>query len=164
MKDRPNTFEDILTPEFAGGVVRRLTRRTGTPLFDDDLIQEALLRGLLAFRRIPDIRYPRAFLTKVIRDTVIDHWRRRRFAGEQLTEDQHNVQPTVEDDIDRRRRLARLGSALSLLATQDREIIEMFYLREASIAEIADEFKRSRSSVKMTLLRSRRALQRLLDI
>jgi len=164
MKDRPNTFEEILTPEFARGVMGRLTRRTGTPVFDEDLIQEALLRGLLAFRRIPDIRYPRAFLTKIIRDLVIDDWRHGRYTRESLSEDQGSILPTVESDIDRQRRFTQLGRALSLLATHDREIIEMYYLHEASIAEIADTFNRSRSAVKMILLRSRRVLRGLLNI
>jgi RNA polymerase sigma factor (sigma-70 family) len=163
MKNRP-TFEDVLTPEFAGWLIRKLTCRTGTPLFDDDLAQEALLRGLLAFRRVPDVNHPRAFFAKIVRDTVIDRWRHKHFAEQPLTEDQGKVQPAVEHDIDRRRTLTRLGNALSLLSTHDREIVEMFYFQDASIAQVADEFKRSRSAVKMTLLRSRRTLQRLMNI
>ena len=57
-------------------MVRAATQKTGAPLHDDDLEQEASLRAVEAFRR-RDVKHPRAFLMKIIHDTVSDHWRRR---------------------------------------------------------------------------------------
>src|SRR5205823_2558591 len=96
--------------------------------------------------------------------TVIDQWRRKRL--EVPIDDEHHFtsRPNLEEKIDRQRVLRRLGHAISRLATRDREIVEMFYLKELSVPAIADRFKLSQSAVKMILLRSRRTLHRLLSI
>lgn len=162
MENRPDVIEDVLTPQFARRLVRRMYRQLGTEtLVPDDILQEALLRGILAFRRIPDIRFPRALFGKIVRDTVISSWRKRRYE-EPLTDMSGNCRPVMEESIDRSRRFERLGQALTLLAFQDREIVEMFYLNESSIPEIANRFHRSEGAIKMVLLRSRRTLRRLL--
>ena len=59
-------------------LVRIATQRTGRPLHDEDLEQDATLKAVEAFRKQFDVRYPRAFLRKIVGDTVRDHWRRRR--------------------------------------------------------------------------------------
>src|SRR6266576_3214897 len=77
MNDQAERFEDVLTIEYAGALVRMFTARTGSLVFDEDLIQEVLLRGVIAWRRNQEIQHPRAFFGKIARDTVRDHWRRR---------------------------------------------------------------------------------------
>src|SRR5207244_3753245 len=64
-----NTERDMFASRSSFGEIGDVIRR---------LIQEALLRGLIAQRRIEDIRHPSAFFTKVIRDTVIDYCRHKR--------------------------------------------------------------------------------------
>jgi DNA-directed RNA polymerase specialized sigma24 family protein len=74
MKNRPESFEDVLNIEYAGTLVRKITWHTGSAVYDEDLIQEVLLRGVIAWRRRKDIQYPRAFFGKIARDTISDHW------------------------------------------------------------------------------------------
>ena len=61
-------------------MVRIATQRTGAVVHDEDLEQEAMLKAVEAFRRQAHVRHPRAFLMKIVRDAVRDHWRRRRRA------------------------------------------------------------------------------------
>src|SRR5687767_1062351 len=102
MKERPNSFQDILTSELAGAVIRGLMRRTGSPLFDEDLEQEALLRILQATRRVGQIQYPKAFAVKIVQNTVQDYWRkRRRFENlESIPEKILSYRPAFEVQID----------------------------------------------------------------
>lgn len=163
MDNRPNVIEVVLTPQYARHLIRRISLQTGigsVPL-DEDLLQEALLRGVRAFRRIPDIRFPRALFRKIVRDTIVSSLRKKRF-DEPLTEMSCTDQTAIEEHIDRCRRFERLNQALTALAAQDREIIEMFHLKERPIAEIATRFHRSEGAMRMVLLRSRRTLRRLL--
>jgi RNA polymerase sigma-70 factor (ECF subfamily) len=153
------------SPADIRAIVRMVTRRTGAPVHDEDLEQEAALRAVEAFRRTPDIRHPRAFLTKVVSDTVRDHWRRRRSTEDldAINESRFAESPRFEDDLDRRRRLDLLRRAVATLDAGKRSTLKMFYSEERSVGEIAALRGKSPSAVKMELLRARRALSGIVD-
>src|SRR5262245_43890070 len=85
-------------------LVRIATRKTGIPLHDEDLDQDATLKAVEAFRKQFEIRYPRAFLRKIVADAVRDHWRKRRVLEEldSVDESQLSYLPRLEDELDRR--------------------------------------------------------------
>src|SRR5262245_65633336 len=92
------------------------TPRTGNPLYDKDLAQEAALRALDAFRRAGQVQHPRAFLRKIVCDTVRDHWRHRQIPAEDIDavdERLLSIHPQFEAELDRRRQRLALTSALS---------------------------------------------------
>lgn len=156
------TPELLLTPNSARAMLRIIGLRTGFPIVDDDLVQEALLRSLRAFSRSECCQYPRALFAKIVRDTVYDHWRSgRKFVSLEDSECELSVSYAFEDSIDRKRTLARVLGALNDLQGEQRELIELCYFQEFSIAEIAERFGKSRSAIKMSLLRGRR---RILDL
>ena len=136
------------------------TRRTGRPLHDEDLEQDATLKAVEAFRKQFEVRYPRAFLRKIVGDTVRDHWRRRR-QTEELTELNENVlaeSPRFEERLDLERRIRLLRHGLAQLDPGKRVTLELFYVEEWPVSKIARLQKKSLSAVKMELLRARRAL------
>src|SRR5262245_44829361 len=119
-------------------MVRVVTQRTGDPVHDEDLLQEVSLRAISAFRNRHDIRHPRAFLMKVVQNTVSDYWRRRRMARDApaiITET--FSAPTFEDDLDRRRLIRLLREALERLDAGKRATIDLFYIQSRPVAEIA---------------------------
>ena len=130
---------------------------------DEDLEQEASLRAIEAFRRNADVRFPRAFLMKIVHDTVIDHWRRRRLHEDidGVDDKRLSEQCTIEEDLDRRRRHDALRQAMAALDAGKRATIDLYYSEDRSIGEIARLQHRSHSAVKMDLLRSRRTLSRI---
>ena len=101
--------ESVLTPEFARSVIRFVSLKTGSVISDDDLIQESLLRGVKAFRRVRSVEYPRAFFSKIIRDTVRDHWRRRHVVVP-VEPNLLRYIPDIERRIDRDHQLARINA------------------------------------------------------
>src|SRR5580698_10095092 len=103
-----------LDPAEIRRLIRIATARTGAPIYDEDLAQEASLRALQAFQRVGQVTHPRAFLMKIVCDTVHDHWRRRRPAEDIASIDERfiGVHPHFEDDLDRRRRSILLRAAL----------------------------------------------------
>jgi RNA polymerase sigma factor (sigma-70 family) len=153
-----------ITPTEIRTLIRFVTRRTGTPIHDEDLEQDVALRALEAARRIEKITHPRALLLKIIRDAVRDHWRRRRPAEciDGIDERFLAHIPQLESDVDSRRRIELLRLAIKQLPATKRKLIESFYIRDRSIGEIADSQRRSVSAVKMELARSRRFLCRII--
>ena len=141
----------------------RVMVRAATQHNDEDLEQEASLRAIEAFRRTSDVRHPRAFLMKIVHDTVIDHWRRRKSHEDIESVDEKRLceQCTIEIDLDRRRQHAALRQAIAALDKRKRSTINLYYGEELTIGEIARLQSRSHSAVKMDLLRSRRMLSRI---
>ena len=139
------------------------TRRTGTPVHDEDLEQDVALRVLEAFRRLHHVNHPRALLIKIVRDAVRDYWRRRRSQEDLEDIDERFIShaPEFESGLDLQRRLELLHRALDRLPPSKRTLLELFYLRDYSISEIAVLQERSASAIKMELARSRRSLSRI---
>lgn len=141
----------------------RLMVRDVTQYTDEDLEQEATLRAMLAFRRRDDVRHPRALLRKIVHDTVVDHWRRRRSHEDLESVDEARLASrcTVEQDMDRRRECDALKTAMAALDANKRATLDLFYSEGHAVREIARLQNRSQSAVKMDLLRSRRELSRI---
>jgi len=131
---------------------------------DEDLTQEVCVRALDAFRRAADVRYPRAFLMKIVSDTIRDHWRRRRSAEnfDFLEERFLRFTPDLEDEIDRDRKIDLLRRSLARLDTPKRHVIALYYEQGLSVREIAKRQGRTQSAVKMDLLRGRQKLAQLM--
>src|SRR5688572_16848568 len=145
-------------------LVRIATQRTGCPLHDEDLEQDATLKAVEAFRKQFEIRYPRALLRKIVGDTVRDHWRRRRPVEDlNAIDEKHLAEPAgLEERLDLQRRVALLRDGLARLDGAKRTILDLFYMEERKVSEIARLQKRSVSAVKMELLRARRLLAGIL--
>jgi RNA polymerase sigma-70 factor (ECF subfamily) len=144
-------------------LIHIVTRRTGPPLHDEDLEQDVAVRALEAIHRLKQIAYPKALLMKIVRDTVRDHWRRRRSSEELAGIEERYIShvPAFESNLDHERRLELLRCALDRLPAAKRKLLELFYISDHSIAEIAVLQDRSISAVKMELVRSRQSLARI---
>jgi RNA polymerase sigma-70 factor (ECF subfamily) len=141
-------------------LIRLVTQRTGPPVHDDDLTQEVTLKVVEACRKQPEIRHPRAFLMKVVRDAVHDYWRRRRVVFDISTIDESRFAelPNFESELDRRRQTDLLRRALLQMESSKRSTLELFYSNDCSIAEISRIRGKSESAIKTELMRTRRAL------
>jgi RNA polymerase sigma-70 factor (ECF subfamily) len=141
-------------------LIRMVTQRTGSPVHDDDLTQEVTLKVVEACRKQEEIRYPRAFLMKVVRNAVHDYWRRRRVVFDISTIDESRFAelPNFESELDRRRQTDLLRRALQQMESSKRSTLELFYSSDCSIAEISRIRGKSESAIKTELMRTRRAL------
>jgi RNA polymerase sigma factor (sigma-70 family) len=152
-----------INPAEIRSLIHMATRRTGTPVHDEDLEQDVALHAIEAFRRLDSVRHPRALLMKIVCDAVRDHWRRRKSAEDLADIDERFLShiPSLESEIDRGRSLALLHRALGRLPAPKRELLDLFYIQDHSIPAIAALQGRSVSAVKMELARSRRSLARI---
>jgi len=152
-----------INPSEIRAMVHIATKRTGTPVHDEDLEQEVALHAWEAFRRIGQVTHPRAFLMKIVYDTVRDHWRQRRSTEDIESIDERLISraPDFETDLDSRRQIELLHRALELLPPSKRTLLDLFYTHDHSISQIAYLQGKSISAVKMELLRSRRSLARI---
>jgi RNA polymerase sigma factor (sigma-70 family) len=152
-----------LDPVEIRALIRAATKHTGTPVHDEDLEQDIALRALEAVQRLDHITHPRALLMKIVRDRVRDHWRRRRLSEDLDGIDQRFIAqvPEFESDLDWRRKIELLRRALDRLPASKRAVIELFYVRDHSIPQIAKMQNRSVSAIKMDLARSRRLLAQI---
>jgi RNA polymerase sigma-70 factor (ECF subfamily) len=141
-------------------LIRLVTQRTGSPIHDDDLTQEVTLKVVEACRKQDEIRHPRAFLMKVVRNAVHDYWRRRRIVFDISTIDESRFAelPNFESELDRRRQTDLLRRALQQMESSKRSTLELFYSNDCSIAEISRIRGKSESAIKTELMRTRRAL------
>jgi RNA polymerase sigma factor (sigma-70 family) len=152
-----HSSESVLTPQFARTAVRLAMLRTGTALGEDDLAQEALLRGLKAFRRTDHVEHPSAFFSKIVRDTVRDHWRRHHvlLPLDLVRQDELARASNIEEGLHRSEQISRIREVFRELPTAQRELLELFYLEGLSLKELSRRRGKSRSAVKMALLRGR---------
>ena len=154
----------IFNPSEIRTLIHVATKRTGTPVHDEDLEQEVALRALEAFRRLNKVTHPRALLMKIVCDTVRDHWRRKRSSEELAGIDEKFIAhvPAFESNLDQQRRVELLRRALTRLPPAKRRLLELFYINDQSIPQIAALQDRSVSAVKMELARSRQSLSRII--
>jgi RNA polymerase sigma factor (sigma-70 family) len=152
-----------LSPVEIRTLIHLVTRSTGSPLHDEDLEQDVALHALEALQRLEHVTHPRGLLMKIVRDRVRDYWRRRRAFENVDAIDERFVahMPELERDLDFRRRLELLRRGLDRLPESKRLLLDLFYVRDHSILEIAKIQNRSISAVKMDLARSRRSLARI---
>jgi RNA polymerase sigma factor (sigma-70 family) len=154
----------IFNPSDIRTMIHVVTKYTGTPVHDEDLQQEVAVRALEAFHRLTEVTHPRALLMKIVHDTVRDYWRRKKSSEDlgDIDELRFSHVPTLESNLDRQRQLELLRDALDRLPPSKRALLDLFYIRDKSIAEIASLQGRSISAVKMDLTRSRRSLARIM--
>jgi RNA polymerase sigma factor (sigma-70 family) len=157
-------LESLLDRSYIRGVIRYATMRTGVPVLDEDLEQEAILRVLRAIQRIPHINHPKALVGKIVGDTVRDFWRKkRRLVNPNLIPDYLlSFEPSFESRLDRARSHYELHRCLDRLPSKVRRALELFYIQDCSVREVATALAVSPSAAKMTLLRGRQELRRMM--
>src|SRR5437016_4492047 len=118
----------IFNPSDIRALIHVATKRTGTPVHDEDLEQDIALHALEAFQRLNVVTHPRALLMKIVEDAVRDHWRRKRSSEGLSGIEERFIShvPAFESNLDHQTRLALLRRALDRLPAAKRTLIELF--------------------------------------
>lgn len=128
---------------------------TGSIEVARDLAQETMARAHVDWDALADANVPEAWLTRVMKNLVIDHWRRQQVEtkalGRLANRRQHH------DDIGGGSRLAEL---VDILPERQRVVVSLVYGADLSIAQVADALTIAPGTVKATLWKARRSIRR----
>ncbi|MFA9446283.1 sigma-70 family RNA polymerase sigma factor [Egicoccus sp. AB-alg6-2] len=139
-------------------------RRVGHRQLAEDLVGDVFLR---AYRRLSSFEWQGvdlgAWIMTIARNRVHDHFKSARFRLERPTDDvRDDPGPSTPDDPERvavARDLTRaLGQALARLKDEHREVIELRFVHDLSVAETAAVMERSVGATKALQYRALRAL------
>jgi RNA polymerase sigma-70 factor (sigma-E family) len=136
--------------EFAAARSRSLYRAAflmvGDHALAEDLLQEALTKTYVAWRRLHDTGNAEAYARKAITTTAINWWRRRSWHAEKPRGDVPDL--TVGDHSDRVSEHAAMWSELQALPPRQRAAIVLRYYEDLSVRETAEAMGCSVGTVK----------------
>lgn len=122
-----------------------------------DLAQEAMLRGYQHWERIESFERPGTWVRRVLINLATDHHRRRgveRRRSAHLDEPSPEVLPDPADE--------RWWAAVRALPDRQRAVVALHYLEDRPIAEVADILGIAEGTVKSSLAKARKKLERSL--
>jgi RNA polymerase sigma factor (sigma-70 family) len=132
-----------------------------------DVAQDVWLRVVRGIARLQDPQKFRSWLFGVAHRAVMDHLRRKYASQMEVGVDVSElaavpdvsavVDPADEADLDRE--LEHLDDALQQLPVTERDVLVLFYLKELSLADIADVLSVPIGTVKSRLHRARHLLR-----
>ncbi len=153
---------DELTERWHPPLWKYVRRLAGNDDAAKDVAQDVWLRVLRGIGRLRDGSRLRPWLFGIARRTLMDRLR-QQYAGPvdsdidvaELADDQ--VVDSLEEEI------AAMEHELTRLPVTEREVLTLFYLRELSLAEVAEVLAVPIGTVKSRLFRARRLQRRGLD-
>lgn len=146
---------------FAGKLRGFFRRRVSDVALAEDLTQETLLKVYRSRDKLPEALRFEAWLYRIARNTLVDHYRRRRPATE--LPETLAVEPPDEVDEFRRAVQASLRRFLETLPESYREPLRLAEWEGLPLAKIALRLDLSLSAVKARVRRGRAMLKRKLQ-
>lgn len=134
------------------------------PALADDVVQETLIKAWRAAPLDDDGRVPRAWMTKVARNTAISMLRARRedpYADDRLPDQPSGL--TVARTVEGRAALGDLRGALDRLDEDARTLIVLREIDGMSYEDIAAAMDLPLPTVKTRLFRARQSLKQALE-
>ena len=110
----------------------------------------------------------KTWLTTIAKNLHIDEIRKNTIAtlstddGQEVTQNIADNAPHPEDDLIRKQRLETLLNNIKTLKPHYKEVIQLKYLQELSIKQMAKKLNNSESTVKVKLMRARKLLAEVL--
>ena len=135
-----------------------IRRMTGHDHEAEDVLQEVWLRVIRGIAKLRDGSRLRGWLFGIARRVLMDRLRRQYVAPP--LDDLDAVDPAADAEaIDREADLAALDLALDTLPLAERDLLTLFYLRDLSLAELAETLDVPVGTVKSRLFRARNLLR-----
>ncbi len=152
---------DATVTEFAGRLRAFIRRRVPDEATADDLTQETLLKVFRSRASLPDAQRLEAWLYRIGRNTLIDHYRRRRPTAE--LPPSLAAEPADGPDELRAAVLLTMQRFLSEMPETYREPVRLAEMEGLPLAKIALRLNLSLSAVKARVRRGRAMLKKKLQ-
>lgn len=150
----PDAFDDLVV-RWHAPLWLYIRRMSGRDQEAQDILQDVWLRVIRGIARVRDGSRLRGWLFGIARRVLMDRLRQQYAVppfSEVDTEDLAAEPDPPDGDAD----LEALDAALESLPLIEREVLTLFYLRDLSLAEIADALDIPVGTVKSRLFRARR--------
>lgn len=136
-------------------------RMAGADDLSNDILQECWLRILRGIPRLRDGAKLRPWMFGIARHVLMDHLRQKYAApepgGVDTAEAVDDASTALEED------LAAMEHGLAQLPVVERDVLTLFYLRELSLADVAQVLEVPIGTAKSRLHRARRMLRQQLE-
>jgi len=151
--------------------VDQATRRVGDRNVAEELVQDALIKVILAAPELNSESHALAYLRRTINNLAIDRLRLEGRKPHLISVDESDFElersfaseSDLEGIISAAEDAAILREALSLLSPAERSALVMWEIEGRSAREIAQELRIKESSVRHTLFRARASLRKILE-
>jgi RNA polymerase sigma-70 factor (ECF subfamily) len=157
----PEAF-DALIARWYPPLWRYVRRMAGRDEDAQDVLQDVWLRVFRGIARLRDGARLRGWLFGIARRTLMDRLR-RAYAAPVLTDVDPGDLVAEAEPVDAEADLAALDAGLDALPAGDRELLTLFYLRDLSLAELAEALAVPIGTVKSRLFRARKLLRAVID-
>ncbi len=130
-----------------------------------DITSETFRKGWQSFKKNPNMENPRAYLYKIARNLVIDHYRtrKRHISPDDLVNELKDESEDFAEKAAETREMAKVKKAMENLNEDYQDIIIYKYLEEMENSEIAEIMGKSEGSVRVTAHRAINALKAELE-
>lgn len=151
-----------------GNYLSYLRRRVSDPDTAEDLLQDFNLKVIRASRRAGTIHNTKAWLSRVLRNTLFDHYRRcdaRRRADATYAihatalSASDGMEPDLAEADSADGQLTDIEQALARIRPDQAELIRGLYLRDQTRDSLARQLNVSIGTLNVRILRARRALR-----
>ena len=157
----PDAF-DTLIRRWNGPLWTYIQRMTGGDDAAQDVLQDVWLSGIRGNPRLRDGSRLRGWLFGIARRALMDRLR-RIYATPPPTDIDAEAIEAEPEPLDREAEIAALEETLHTMPLGEREVLTLFYLRDLSLAEIADALNVPVGTVKSRLFRARKMLRTLME-
>ena len=149
---------------YSAAIYRYIYFRVGEAELAEDLQAEVFLRMLEGLHRYEDRGWPiSAWLYRIARDRTIDIMRRRRNRQHVPLEAWGGSCDGPENSVGAQLEYEELNRTLNDLTDEQRQVIQMRFMGEMSIQEVASKLGRTEGSVKALQHRGLQSLARRLQ-
>jgi RNA polymerase sigma factor (sigma-70 family) len=152
------SFEELFRDQYPHLVAFGLSM-TGSVEVGRDLAQETMARAHQRWAEVVDADVPEAWLRRVMKNLVVDHFRRLQVESNALGRLSARTESTVAVGSE-----SRLADLLAMLPERQRLVAGLVYGSDLSIGEVADALDIAPGTVKATLWKARRSIRRQLEL
>lgn len=164
-KKDPEAFGKVYD-EYVNRIYRFIYFKVSSSEEAQDIASETFLRAWQYIQEGKPVKQLSAFLYSIARNLVIDHYRRRILS---LNTEDAEIAGVFSDKGDLKNKIEISGDYSSLLAAMGklkeeyREIVQLKYLDELSVGEIAEILGKTKGTVRVTLHRASKTLREICD-
>ncbi len=162
MNNKQKIFSQIYD-QYIDKIYRFIFLKVNSQEKAQDLCSETFLRGWRAFKGNENkIDNPQAFLYKIARNLVVDHYRDKGRAEVISTDFVPIIDPQInlEEDSLLESDLNNIRTALTKIKNEYQELVIWHYIEDLSISEIAEVLGKSEGAVRVMLHRALKVLKK----